>query len=497
MRRSSATIALLLFLASLAPAWAGATRFTLLLVCDTYQMGVKDGRGGYAKIASVVAAERARNPNTLFIHAGDAYSPTLMSGFDQGENVVDLLNLLKPDVFTPGNHEYDFGPNVFRKLVGASQFPVLAANLTEADGAPVAGVGTTRMIAFGEVKIGVVGLTAQDSPRKSSPGDLGFANTVETLETEAAQLRAQGADLIVAVAHADRSIDHDIIASRAADILLSGDDHDLWLEYDGRTVAAESKQDGEYMIAIDVSAEVADAEKRKVLWRPSFRIIDTLEVQPDPAVAQKVAEYDLALARELDVALGITRTEFDSRSITVRGGEAAIGNLFADAIRDVTHADVALLNGGSFRGAKTYPAGSTLTRRDVVKELPFGNKTLVLEMTGAALRETLEFAFAKADKPSGAFPQVSGLELVVDRAAPPGKRLVAAKVGGDALDDSKNYKVATNDYLFHGGDGYAMLGKARLLVDERSAKLIANDVMVYIRAQEEVAPKISGRIILR
>jgi 2',3'-cyclic-nucleotide 2'-phosphodiesterase (5'-nucleotidase family) len=251
------------------------------------------------------------------------------------------------------------------------------------------------------------------------------------------------------------------------------------------------------MIAIDVSVDVSGGDKRKVAWQPGFRIIDTLNVEPDPAVAKRVAEYDLALTKELDVALATTRAEFDSRSITVRGGESAIGNLYADAIRAVTDSDVALLNGGSFRGARTYPAGATLTRRDVVKELPFGNKTVVLEMTGAELRQTLEYGFSRLEKPSGAFPQLSGLEVVVDRAAAPGKRLASVKVGGQDLDDAKRYKVATNDYLFHGGDGYTMLAKARLLVDERSAKLIANDVMVFLRAQGEVDPKVSGRITLR
>jgi len=478
-------------------AWAGKTDITLLLVCDTYSMGAQDGRGGYAKIAAVAAAERARHQNLLFVHAGDAYSPTLMSGFDQGDNVVDLLNLLKPDLFVPGNHEYDFGPQAFRRHVADSRFPILAANLGEADGAPVKGVGTSKILTYGEVKIGVVGLTAQDSPQKSTPGDLRFAGTVETLKTEAARLREKGADLIVAVAHADRDIDRKMIESRAADVLLSGDDHDLWLEYDGRTVAAEAKQDGEFLVAIDLSVDVTTGEKRKVAWRPGFRIIDTVATEPDAALARRVAEYDLVLSKELDVALSVTRTAFDSRSITVRSGEAAIGDLFADAVRATTGADVALLNGGSFRAGKTYAAGETITRRDVLKELPFGNKTLVLEMSGRELREALEFGFSNLEKVSGAFPQVSGLTLVVDRAAPPGARLSSIRVDGQNLDDSKLYKVATNDFLYHGGDGYTMLAKVPLLVDERSAKLIANDVMVFLRAKGEVAPAVSGRITFR
>jgi 2',3'-cyclic-nucleotide 2'-phosphodiesterase (5'-nucleotidase family) len=133
----------------------------------------------------------------------------------------------------------------------------------------------------------------------------------------------------------------------------------------------------------------------------------------------------------------------------------------------------------------------------VLSELPFGNKTVVLEMTGRELRQALEFGLGSLSEPNGRFPQVSGISMVVDRNAPQGKRLKSVKVGGKKLDDARKYRVATCDFLYHGGDGYSMLGRARLLVDERSAKLIANDVMVFLRAKGKVAPVVSDRIVVR
>ena len=85
----------------------------------------------------------------------------------------------------------------------------------------------------------------------------------------------------------------------------------------------------------------------------------------------------------MDVPLGTTAVELDSRNATVRTREAAIGNLIADAMRASTQADVAIINGGGIRGGKVYPPGTTITRRDVLAELPFGNRVVTVEISGA------------------------------------------------------------------------------------------------------------------
>lgn len=490
--------ALFMLAAAVQPTLAKQAKLTLLLMCDMYDLGPKNGRGGYAKVAQVVAKERASGRRVFLAHAGDAFSPTLLSGFDQGEHVVELLNTIRPDAFVPGNHEYDFGPEVLRKRLAAARFPVLAANLRDAQGEPLAGVSDTRMLEVDGTKIGVVGLTAQDSAEKSTPGDLVIKDVVGTLRDRAAGLRKDGADLIVAIVHGDREVDRAVIESRAADILLSGDDHDLWIEYNGRTAAAEAKMDGEYVIAVDVSVEIgAENGKRTVAWTPRFRIIDTADVRPEPKVARMVAGYEARLSRELDVPLGTTQAPLDSRNATVRASEAAIGNLFADAILASTHADAALLNGGGFRANRLYPAGHAITRRDVLTELPFSNKTVVLEVTGAQLRQALEFGISNLREPTGRYPQVAGLRLVADRARPAGQRLVSVEIGGDPLDDARVYKLATNDFLMRGGDGFSMLTGAKVLSGDRDGKLIANDVMVHIRRLGTVTPVVDGRITIQ
>ncbi|NJL50489.1 MAG: bifunctional metallophosphatase/5'-nucleotidase [Blastochloris sp.] len=475
-------------------ATARTVRLTFVLICDMYNLSAENGRGGYAKVAGVVASERASGRNVIVAHAGDAFSPTLLSGFDKAANVIKLLNAIRPDLFVPGNHEFDFGPEVFRQRIGQARFPVVAANLRDKDGKPLAGIQDNKVFEVEGLKVGVVGLTNTDSPQTSQPGDLKFRDSIETLREQGKTLRESGADIVVALAHADRALDLKLYASRAADVLLSGHDHDLWVQFDGAVAAAESKQDGEYVIAIDLAVDVDDAGKRKAKWWPDFRIIDTKDAPEEPKVAALVKGFEAELSAEFDVTLAKVGAPFDSLNATVRTGEAAIGNLFADAIRKATGTDVALINGGGLRGNRRYEVGAKVSRRDVLQELPFSNKTVVLEVTGEELRLALEHGLAKLGEASGRFPQVSGIRLTVGRSRPPGNRITAITVNGAPLDDATHYKLATNDFLMNGGDGYDMLKSAKPLVGDRDGKLMANDVMVYLKALGTIQPKVEGRI---
>jgi 2',3'-cyclic-nucleotide 2'-phosphodiesterase (5'-nucleotidase family) len=467
---------------------------TFLLVNDIYKMSGKD-RGGFARLAGVVKGERAKGGNVLYVHAGDTISPSLMSGFDQGAHIIDLTNSAPPDIFAPGNHEFDFGADVFMKRMGEAKFPILAANLRDADGNPIAGIEDTKMITFGGAKIGIVGLTADDSPVKSSPGDLKFADTVKTGIAQAKALKEVGADLVVAVAHASRDQDQALFQSRAFDIILSGDDHDLMLFFDGRTAMVESKEEGEFVTAVDVAINIEEGDRgRRVKWWPTFRLIDTAGVTPDPDTQAKVEAYEGELSKELDVVIGKTATALDSRKASVRSGETAIGNLVADGMRAAVGADVAITNGGGIRGNKEYAPDSDLTRRDILTELPFGNKTLKLELTGEAILAALENGVSQVEKSSGRFPHVSGMTAQIDLTAPAGSRVKAVMVGDAPIDSAKTYTLATNDFMARGGDGYGMFKDAPRVFGVLDAKLMANDVMAYVRKMGEVAPKVEGRI---
>jgi 2',3'-cyclic-nucleotide 2'-phosphodiesterase (5'-nucleotidase family) len=478
-------------------AHAGETRISLVLICDIYNMHEDEGRGGMARVAAVVKAEKARAPHVLVAHAGDTFSPSLMSGFDKGAHMVDLLNMMPIDVFVPGNHEFDFGPDIFLERLREARFPVYAANLREADGSVIPGIIDSRIHVFGEVKVGVIGLTAEDAHKKSQPGRLKIAGMVDTATEQAAKLRRAGADVIVLVSHSNREIDDALVDAGVADVILSGDDHDLYLRYNGQVAVVEAAMDGIVVAVVDLQVKVAAvAGKRKVTWWPRFRIIDTADVAPDPAVAARVAVYESQLSKSLDITIGRTTTELDSRNAAVRGGEAAIGNLFTDALRVATGADIALLNGGGFRGNHVYAANSAITERLILAELPFLNRALVLEVSGKALRAAIEAGLAGAENEVGRFPQVSGMTIRADLTRRDGDRIVSLMIGGAPVEPGRLYKLVTNDFLARGGDGYTALVGTRMLVGPNDALLVTKHVVDHIRKLGTVSAAIEGRVVV-
>jgi 2',3'-cyclic-nucleotide 2'-phosphodiesterase (5'-nucleotidase family) len=124
-------------------------------------------------------------------------------------------------------------------------------------------------------------------------------------------------------------------------------------------------------------------------------------VAPDPEAAALVQTYEERLSKELDIVIGTTETGLDSRRAAVRDHEAAIGNLITDAMREAVGAQVAMINGGGIRANREYPAGTKLTRRDIQSELPFGNKTVKLELKGSDILAALENGFSQAGEGAG------------------------------------------------------------------------------------------------
>ncbi len=453
-------------------------------------------RGGFARLNAVVRAERAKGGYVVYGHAGDMISPSLLSGLDKGEHTIMLTNLVPPDAFAPGNHEYDFGPEVFLQRMAEAKYPRLAANLRGPDGKLLPGFTDTLMIERGPIRIGIVGLTLDTSYQVSSPGNLKIADAVETGLAKAKELRAAGADFVVALTHSGHAEDRAMYDSHVFDLIMTGHDQDLLVNYDGRTAMMESYEQADFVTIADIAFDISEKDgKRIVEWHPSFRIIDTKDVTPDPETKAKTDELASMLAKELDVAIGTTTTALDSRRATVRTGEAALGNLVADALKEAIRADIAITNGGGLRGNKEYPAGHAITRKDVLTELPFGNRTIKLQVKGATILAALENGFSQIGEAAGRFPQVSGLKVEYDPNKPSGSRVVSVEADGKALDINATYTLATNDFMANGGDGYVMFREARPLLTARDAKLMANDVMAYVALHKTISPSVEGRLV--
>lgn len=478
-----------------APVQAETVKLTILGVGDIYNFDGDGESGGFARLNAVAKAERANNPNTLYVFDGDMLSPSLLSGIDEGQNTIDLTNLVPFDIAVPGNHEFDFGPENFEQKMAVSNYPWAAINITQADGSPIQGLGGVMMKEIAGLKVALIPVAQDTTPEVANSGDLKFQPTVETAIAAAKKAREDGADLVIGVVQTDMSNDRELIASHDFDVIMSGDDHLNAMFYDGITAYVETSIDARYLQPLDLTVEISEKDgKRKISWEPTFRWIDTATVTPDPESMELVNGFKKQLDDNLGQVIGTSETALDSRRNVVRSEESTMGDLIADALLAATKADVTLINGGGIRGDTTYDAGHQLTRKDVLTELPFGNKTVVTEIPGSQLLSALENGFSQVEKGAGRFPQIAGMDVVYDASAPAGSRVVSVTVGGAPLDINKVYKVATNDYMLGGGDGYTALGGGKVIVNAGNGNLMANDVITYIETQKTVAPKIDGRI---
>lgn len=477
------------------PASAEELKLTILGVGDVYNFADKNGRGGFARLNAVARAERAANPNMLYVFDGDMLSPSVLSGFDKGQNTIDLTNIVPFDIAVPGNHEFDFGVENFLEKMAGSNYPWAAINITNADGTPVDGLGGVMLKEFGSLKVALIPVAQDTTPTVTSSGDLIFLDTVDTAIAAAKAARGDGADFVIAVVQTDKLNDQEMISSGAFDVIMSGDDHSYATSYDGRTAYVETSIDGRYLSPLDINISITEKDgKRRVRWTPEFRFIDTLTVTPDPETQAMVDVFQAQLDESLNVEIGATVNALDSRRNVVRGEESAMGNLIADALRAATGADVAIANGGGIRADRTYDAGTMLTRKDIMTELPFGNSTVVTELTGSQILAAIENGVSQVEKGAGRFPQVSGMAYVYDPSAEAGSRVTSLMVGGADIDLNAVYKLATNNYILGGGDGYSALGGGNVLINAGNGNLMANDVIEYVIQSGGVSVSVEGRI---
>ncbi|HSE79065.1 MAG TPA: bifunctional UDP-sugar hydrolase/5'-nucleotidase [Alphaproteobacteria bacterium] len=498
---ATAFVAALIVVAGVSNAAAQKAKLTFLHLNDVYEISPKQGIGGFAPLMTLLRQERARAPEAITTLGGDLVGSSMMSGITKGAQMIELTNAIGLDVAVVGNHELDFGIEVFKQRMAESRYPWLATNMTAPDGVLFPNTHASHIRKVGEITIGFFGLITPETEHLSNTGaTVKYLPVLETARTMVKQLRDQGADVIVALTHVSLADDRALAKQvKGIDIILGGHDHDPMMIYEGGVFIFKAGYDAHYLGVAEFDVDKQKTERgTRVTVRPTtWRYLTTASVAPDPEIAAIVKKHDDKLDADLKVPVGKIAVELDSRRATVRQREAAIGNLIADAIRDFVKADVAITNGGGIRGDRTYEPGTTLTRKDVLTELPFGNITVLIELSGAELRQALEEGVSQVEDRAGRFPHVSGMRFTFDAKRPKGARVLEVAVAGVPLDAGAKYRVATNDYMFEGGDGYATLTKGKAIVDKSAGTLMASVVMDYIAQRGEVAPMVEGRIVER
>lgn len=452
------------------------------------------------RVAAVINAEKAKaaanGATVLVTFGGDMISPSLMSGIDKGAHMVDLVESVGVQYAALGNHEFDFGPDVLKQRLAEADFPWMSSN-TRVNGKAFPGLDGPQLLEIDGYKIGILGLTTPETAFLASPGNtVTFESYEEAGGRAVTALKEQGADFIIVLSHGGQDLERELTRTlRDVDLVMGGHDHLARTVYDGRDMTASSGSQGEFVAKVSLTIDrVEKRGKTRVVWSPAFDLIPTRNATPDAAVQSKVDAYLATLDKELGQVIGSTSIELDTRRASIRSIETGFGNLVADASRAATGADVGIANGGGIRGDKVYAAGSKLTRKDILSELPFGNSTVKLELTGALLRAVLENGVSEVEKGAGRFPQVSGIAFSYDASKPAGSRVVEVTVGGKPLSATATYTLATNDYIAGGGDGYDVFKKATVLIDSDAGGLLAGQVIDYIKAEGTGASKVEGRI---
>jgi 2',3'-cyclic-nucleotide 2'-phosphodiesterase (5'-nucleotidase family) len=495
-RRPLLLLAALLLLGLPGAAAAETLRLTFLHVNDVYGHAPSNGEGGLAELGTMLERERAAARGPVFTtFGGDLISPSLASSMTQGRHMIGIFNALGTDVAVLGNHEFDFGPEVARQRIGESRFPWLGANVLDADGRVFGGAVASVLRQAGGMTVGFVGVLTETTAELATTPGLRFAPALQVLRREAAALRAQGAELVVALTHLDLAEDREAQRLPGVDLVLGGHDHDPAAILENGVLMLKAGSDARWLGVVELEVERGAPGQPARIRRTGWRMLPNAGNPPHPAIAPLVA----AVEAELDTALGQPLVPLlrplDSRTAVVRTREAALGNVVADALRAHFGADVALMNGGGLRGNREYPAGSQFTRRDLLGEMPFGNAVVMLELDGATLAALLEHGLSQVADAAGRFPQLSGVTLRYDPRAEPGHRLRGVEVGGQPLDPARRYRLATTDYLQRGGDGYDMLPHARVLVDASGGPLLVNVVAEALLRGGPLAAVPEGRVV--
>jgi 5'-nucleotidase/UDP-sugar diphosphatase len=476
------------------------TTLTLLAINDVYEITPVRGSGGLAELMTLLQAERATATHHLTTVSGDFLSPSLLSGMFAGKQMIELFNAIGVDAVVFGNHEFDFGPQVTRQRMAESHFVWLGTNVQDADGKPFGGAAVTLTRTFGDLQVGLIGLlTPKATMLSGTGGDVVITPIIPAAKTAVAALKRQGVDVIIALTHLPFALDLDL-ARQVPEIhvILGGHDHHPITWYEGNTLIHKSGTEARYLGRIDLRIEKHSTPRgQRIRVQPAWRMIPNRDVPPYPAVATTVKRYTTQLADALDRPLGRVITTLDSRRVTVRSRESTMGNLITDALRLGLQADIALINGGGIRGDLLYEPGTVLTPRDILRELPFGNIAVLLEMSGADVLAALEHGLSLVQHLAGRFLQVAGVRFAYDARRPVGQRLRQVAVGGRRLDPAMTYRVATNEYLLRGGDGYTSFGRGKLLVSPEAGPRLTALVIEYITATGSVAPRLEGRIRVR
>jgi len=495
--------------------------------------------GGAAVLSSYWNADRAENPNSLTLTAGDAFgaSPPLANFFEEVPAVL-AMRMMGFDVDTFGNHNFDRGIGHLQQMIDlaaaspSSQpgepFRYVSANLRNRDD-NLTGVEDFEIFEVGGVKVGVVGITNPEAPELVFPGNFGTiepTDPVSAANRAKARARRAGAKVLVAITHLGvTGFDQDgnpfgpliDFAENVGGFAIIFGDHTN-VEFNGivnNALVVENRSKGRTYAKVNLSV---DPDNGRVLDRSvEFVTPVAANVTPDPAIQAMLQPFRDELAPILNQVVGASTVAIPRSDSCGRADgrlcESLVGNVVTDAMRLAYATDFAITNAGGLRADLTCPEVDSptdfcpaftpppfpITRGQVLTVLPFGNVVATLTVDGAELKTYLEQGVSAMPAANGRFAQVSGLCFAYDISAPVGSRVTEVvrqaedgSCSGPPVDltSASTYSLAINDFMASGGDGYPNVF-SRIV----TRNVMDQDVEAYIAANSPISPSIQGRIV--
>lgn len=387
------------------------------------------------------------------------------------------------------NHDLDFGVRKFRHLASRCKFPWLIANVLDpalGDSVPIGNAKKTHMITSSNgIKIGLIGLGEREwlATINSLPPDLIYKSASETAKELVPQLRAEGAEIVIAVTHMREPNDNKLAEQTDGiiDIILGGHDHYYNHSLIKGTHVLRSGTDFKQLSYLE--AWRRDDESGR--WDVDITRRDVTSAIPQhPETVQLVDKLTANLKKTLEKPIGYTAAPLDARFRTVRLRESNIANWVCDIMRHYYSGDCVIMASGTIRGDQVYAPGPILLK-DIMNCFPFEDPVVVLRVTGQAIWGALENGVSQYPALEGRFPQVSNMTFEFDARKPVGSRIVSATIGGMPIDMEKDYRLVTRGYMGRGKDGFDSLliesegGVAEEIVSEENGILISMMLRQY------------------
>jgi len=447
--------------------------FTIIHTNDTHCFYDGDGGVGFTTV-SALREDYSKDRTVFTVDAGDFIQGNSYGTMTDGEGSVAVMNTVGYDLAVPGNHEFDYGFDIFMERMSQLDFPVICANLVYKDSGENI-FDEYLVLEKGGARVGFFGLLTTETEVETMAGNMGNSTVTDPIDAArrmVSVLEKKNVDCIVAVGHLGVSrvgyTTSDQLCNQVPgiDIFIDGHSHtemedgkvcdgSIVLEESGTVIAST----GSYLHNVGVITYDSGKIEAKLYREPALQYQRTGD-----AIDAVTAEVD----EKLKTVIGRTEIELVGERGLVRNGETNLGDFIADTIRGSTDADVAIINSG---GIRTSIKEGDITLKDVYDVMPFLNYSCILNVPGSVLWEEMEFSLALMGATQGGFLQISGMTVTYDPDAAAGGRVTSITVGGTEVDKDATYKLATIDFIATGGDGNIYLK------DYAATKYLALDML--------------------